>query len=74
MAAQQTRQAAVPRGIQYVTDESGHRTAVILSLEEWGEVWEDFLDVLIAESRASEPRVPWEHVRASLDAGDDLPR
>ena len=73
MGSQATRQAAQPGGIQYVTDERGRRTAVIISLELWGGVWEDFLDVLTAEARAGEPRAPWDAVKASLAEDDDLP-
>ena len=29
------------KGVQYVTDSAGKRTAVLISLEEWGELWED---------------------------------
>lgn len=58
-------------GVQYVTDATGRRTAVIISLEEWGEVWEDFCDVLIAESRSGEARRPWEEIKADLDVDHD---
>ena len=48
------------KGVQYLVDSSGKRTAVIISLEEWGETWEDFYDVLVSESRKDEPTVGWE--------------
>ena len=73
MASTQSQTEAHPGGVQYVTDESGHRTAVIISLEQWGELWEDFLDVIVAESRTKGPRTPWESVKATLDLDDDLP-
>jgi hypothetical protein len=60
-------------GVQYVTDESGRRTAVIISLEQWGDLWEDLYDVMVAESRANEPRLQWKDVKASLNIDDDLP-
>ena len=50
----------VGKGIQFLVDESGQRTAVVLSLEEWGELWEDIYDVLVSESRKDEPTVDWE--------------
>ena len=43
------------RGVRYVTDDDGKRVAVMLDLEEWGEVWEDFYDVMVAEQRRGEP-------------------
>ena len=52
--------------MQYVTDSSGKRIAVLISLEEWGEIWEDFYDVLISESRKDEPTVSWETLKAEM--------
>ena len=42
--------------IQFVTDEAGKKTAVQIDLKKYGELWEDFYDSLIAQSRANEPR------------------
>lgn len=55
------------KGIQYVTDEAGKRTAVIISLDEWGAVWEDIYDIIITESRKSEPTVSWADLKAEMD-------
>ena len=55
-------------GVQYVIDESGKRKSVILDLSAWGKLWEDFYDVLVAESRMDEPTVPWETLKAEMDA------
>ena len=30
------------KGIQYVVDDSGEKTAVVIDLREYGELWEDF--------------------------------
>jgi hypothetical protein len=54
------------KGVQYLVDASGKRTAVVISLEEWGEIWEDFYDVLVSESRKGEPTVDWEILKAEL--------
>ena len=56
------------KGVQYVVDDSGKKTAVIISLEEWGELWEDFYDILVAESRRDEPTIPWEELKAEVTA------
>ena len=42
------------RGVQFVTDSEGHKTAVLLDLKEWGELWEDIYDNAIADERAGE--------------------
>jgi len=52
--------------VQYLVDSSGKRIAVVISLEEWGEFWEDFYDVLVSESRKDEPAVAWETLKAKL--------
>lgn len=54
------------KGLQYLVDGSGERIAVVISLKEWGEIWEDFYDVLVSESRRDEPTVAWETLKAEL--------
>jgi len=54
------------KGVQYLVDGSGKRIAVVISLEEWGEIWEDFYDALVSESRRDEPTVAWETLKAEL--------
>lgn len=53
-------------GIQFVTDTSGKRTAVILDLDRYSEIWEDIYDVLIAQERENEPRESLEEVKRLL--------
>ena len=54
------------KGIQFVTDERGQKTAVLIDLKKYGELWEDFYDSLIATRRADEPRESLEEVRRRL--------
>jgi hypothetical protein len=54
------------KGIQFVVDGKGKKKAVLLDLEEWGELWEDFYDVMVAQSRRHEPTVPWEKIKARI--------
>lgn len=54
------------RGIQYITDDRGKRKAVVIDLESYAELWEDFYDSLIAQKRASEPRESLESVKKRL--------
>lgn len=53
-------------GIQFVVDDGGKKTAVIINLERWGELWEDIYDVLVSESRRGEATVPWEELKAEM--------
>ena len=54
------------KGIRYIVDNKGRRTAVILDLKIHGELWEDICDHLIALQRLKEPRVPFAEVKAGL--------
>jgi len=51
------------RGIQYVVDGAGNKTAVVIDLREHGELWEDSYDNLVAESRKGEDTIPWEKIK-----------
>ena len=52
-------------GIQFVTDEKGRKTAVLIDLRTHRAVWEDFWDGLVAESRRKEKGIPYEQYRAA---------
>jgi hypothetical protein len=54
------------RGIQFVVDDKGRKSAVLIDLKEWGEVWEDIYDILVSHARLDEPAVPWEELKAEL--------
>ncbi len=53
-------------GIQFVVDDTGEKTAVLIDLKKYGELWEDFYDSLIARLRADEPRESLESVKQGL--------
>ena len=42
---------------------------MLIDLEQWGELWEDFYDVLVSESRKNEPTVPWSELKAEMEQG-----
>ena len=52
--------------IQFVIDENGIKTAVIIDLSKCADVWEDFYDTLIAQRRSKEPRESLESVKKRL--------
>jgi hypothetical protein len=54
------------KGVQFVTDSSGHKVAVLLDLGEWGDLWEDIYDSIIAKERSDEPRMKLEDFEAEL--------
>ncbi|HEX8723714.1 MAG TPA: hypothetical protein VF736_24065 [Pyrinomonadaceae bacterium] len=54
------------KGVQFVTDTDGRKVAVLLDLEEWGELWEDIYDGMLAQERGGEPTESWEAVKERL--------
>jgi len=54
------------RGVQFVSDEAGTRTAVLIDLRRHRQIWEDIYDTMVAEGRKDEPRIPWEDVKRKL--------
>ena len=61
------------RGVQFVVNETGQKTAVIIDLRRQREIWEDFYDLRLAQEREGEPRESLEHVRAGLLRRGKLP-
>ena len=53
-------------GIQFVVDAKGDKTAVLIDLKKFGDLWEDFHDTLIAQGRLTEPRESLASVRKKL--------
>ncbi|HEV8141401.1 MAG TPA: hypothetical protein VGQ77_00980 [Methylomirabilota bacterium] len=44
------------KGVQFLVDNSGRKTAVQIDLKTQRRLWEDFYDRALAKQRASEPR------------------
>ena len=57
------------KGVEFVVDDSGKKKAVLIDLGQWGELWEDFYDILVSESRKSEPTIPWSDLKAEMKRG-----
>ena len=55
------------RGVEYLIDDKGKKKAVQIDLAAWGKLWEDFRDVMVAESRKDEPVIAWEKLRAEIE-------
>ena len=54
------------KGLQFVIDDKGKKKAVLIDLAEWGELWEDFYDVMVSKSRENEPTVAWEDLKKEI--------
>ena len=57
-------------GILYVTDDNNEKKFVQIDLEKYGEIWSEFYDVLIAESRKNDERIPLEEVKRMFAANE----
>jgi len=53
-------------GIQFVIDEKGRKSAVVIDLKKHADLWEDFYDALVVRARANEPRESMATVRRRL--------
>jgi PHD/YefM family antitoxin component YafN of YafNO toxin-antitoxin module len=51
---------------QYVTDENGKKTAVILPIEEFEELLEDLEDLAVLAERREEPTISFDEVMERL--------
>ena len=53
-------------GVQYIVNDRGKKTAVIIDLTVYRGLWEDIHDLLVLESRKNEPRSSWTEVKKRL--------
>jgi hypothetical protein len=62
------------KGVQFVVNERGKKTAVVIDLTTHSELWEDFYDAAVARERQSEPRESLNAVKKRLSRRGKLPR
>jgi len=62
------------RGVKFLVDKSGKKTAVVLDLRRNAALWEDVYDSPLALSRAREPRESMAIVRRRLQRTGKLKR
>lgn len=53
---------------QYLTDESGQKTAVVIPVEEYEELLEDLHDLAIIAERRDEPTITFDELKERLKA------
>jgi hypothetical protein len=42
------------KGIQFIIDDQGEKTAVVIDLKQWGQEWEAFYNMLLNHSQSDE--------------------
>lgn len=62
----ETEERTLLKGVRFVTDAEGNRVAVMLDLADWGELWEDIYDNMIASQRSGEPSMTLDEFEAEL--------
>lgn len=68
-----SKRARRPRNVQYVLDESGAKTAVVLPIKEYERLMEDLFDRRLIDEARSEPAVDIDKVEARLRKDGLLP-
>ncbi len=61
------------KGVQFVVDDRGKKTAAVIDLKRHSELWEDFYDAAVARERRNEPRETLESVKRRLRRRGKLP-
>jgi hypothetical protein len=59
---------AAMKGVKFLVNEAGDKTAVILDLRKHRRIWEDMYDRMLVDSRKNEPRESLEQVKKRLNA------
>ncbi len=54
------------KGIQFLVNDEGNKTAVLIDLKTHARLWEDFHDLLLVHGREKEPRESLESVEKRL--------
>ena len=54
------------RGVQFMVDETGRTTGVVIDLRKNPELWEDLFDRALVRKRKGEPRETFEAVKRRL--------
>ncbi|NER39107.1 MAG: DUF2281 domain-containing protein [Oscillatoria sp. SIO1A7] len=54
------------KGIQFVVDDAGEKRAVLIDLAEWGDLWEDFYDIIVARNRQDEEDLSWQELKKEI--------
>jgi hypothetical protein len=54
-------------GVQFLVNDKGEKTSVLIDLSEWGDLWEDFYDLMVSHSRQDEEEVSWDELKAEIE-------
>jgi len=60
------------KGIHYVTDDKNRKIAAQIDLKKYGQLWEDFLDVVESEARKNDKTITLEELKSELKTAGKL--
>ena len=60
------------KGVNYLIDEKGTKTAVVINLNEYGRIWENFHDIMISNMREKEDKISWKSLKAEMKEQGEL--
>ncbi len=55
------------KGIQFIVDDQGEKTAVVIDLKQWGQLWDQFYQMLLTHSPNNEEWLQASSVQEKLD-------
>lgn len=64
---------AMAEPLQYVTDDAGHKTAVVLPIEQYEKLLEDLEDLAVVAERRDEATIPHDQFKQDLRRDGLLP-
>ena len=57
-------------GVQFLINEEGEKISVLIDLSEWGDLWEDFHDIMVSRSRQNESEISWDELKADIEQSE----
>ncbi len=59
------------KGIQFLVDDRGEKRSVLIDLDQWGDLWEDFYDAIVCQDRQDEEEISWQDLKQELASQDE---
>jgi hypothetical protein len=59
------------KGIQFLVDDRGEKRSVLIDLDQWGDLWEDFYDAVVCQDRQDEEEISWQDLKQELASQDE---
>lgn len=57
-------------GVQFLINEEGEKISVLIDLSKWGDLWEDFHDMMVSRSRQDESEISWDELKADIELSE----